>query len=125
MKRTTQEKVLWALEELKDEVRVPDAIREKSAFGHRTYARHSLILRRNPRAFSPGVKRKNIQVNIPVVYEDEWLLVVDETFRVIERSDPKKESRTLTGILNQDVSERGLQYKLYPVTAWTGRHAAW
>lgn len=27
MKRTTQEKILWALEELKEEVRVPDAIR--------------------------------------------------------------------------------------------------
>ncbi len=30
MKRTTQEKVLWALEDLKDEVRVPDAIRNKA-----------------------------------------------------------------------------------------------
>jgi len=27
MKRTTQEKILWALEELKEEVRVPDEIR--------------------------------------------------------------------------------------------------
>ncbi|MDD5408993.1 MAG: quinolinate synthase NadA [Candidatus Omnitrophica bacterium] len=30
MKRTTQEKVLWALEELKDEVKVPDEIRKKA-----------------------------------------------------------------------------------------------
>ena len=30
MKRTTQEKVLWALEELKDEVKVPDEIRLKA-----------------------------------------------------------------------------------------------
>jgi quinolinate synthase len=30
MKRTTQEKVLWALEELKDEVRVTDAMRKKA-----------------------------------------------------------------------------------------------
>ena len=30
MKRTTQEKVLWALEELKDEVRVTDDIRKKA-----------------------------------------------------------------------------------------------
>ena len=30
MKRTTQEKVLWALEELKEEVKVPDDIRKKA-----------------------------------------------------------------------------------------------
>jgi quinolinate synthase len=30
MKRTTQEKILWALEELKEEVRVPDEIRQRS-----------------------------------------------------------------------------------------------
>ncbi|MDD5116500.1 MAG: quinolinate synthase NadA [Candidatus Omnitrophica bacterium] len=30
MKRTTQEKVLWALEELKEEVRVPDDIRKRA-----------------------------------------------------------------------------------------------
>ena len=30
MKRTTQEKILWALEELKEEVRVPDDIRQKA-----------------------------------------------------------------------------------------------
>jgi quinolinate synthase len=30
MKRTTQEKILWALEELKEEVRVPDAIRMRA-----------------------------------------------------------------------------------------------
>jgi len=30
MKRTTQEKILWALEELKEEVRVPDDIRKKA-----------------------------------------------------------------------------------------------
>ncbi len=30
MKRTTQEKVLWALEELKDEVKVPEDIRKKA-----------------------------------------------------------------------------------------------
>lgn len=30
MKRTTQEKILWALEELKEEVRVPDAVRVRA-----------------------------------------------------------------------------------------------
>jgi quinolinate synthase len=30
MKRTTQEKILWALEELKEEIRVPDKIRRRA-----------------------------------------------------------------------------------------------
>jgi quinolinate synthase len=30
MKRTTQEKILWALEELKEEVRVSDEIRTRA-----------------------------------------------------------------------------------------------
>jgi quinolinate synthase len=30
MKRATQEKVLWALEELKEEVKVPDDIRRRA-----------------------------------------------------------------------------------------------
>jgi len=30
MKRTTQEKILWSLEELKEEVRVPDEIRQRA-----------------------------------------------------------------------------------------------
>jgi quinolinate synthase len=30
MKRTTQEKIFWALEELKEEVRVPEEVRQRA-----------------------------------------------------------------------------------------------
>jgi 23S rRNA pseudouridine1911/1915/1917 synthase len=53
-------------------------------------------------------------LNIPVVYEDDWLLVADKPSGLLSVPSPKKEGRTLTGILNQDASERGLGYKLYP-----------
>lgn len=38
--------------------------------------------------------------NIPVVYEDEWLLVVDKPSGLLTIPTPKKETRTLTSILN-------------------------
>jgi 23S rRNA pseudouridine1911/1915/1917 synthase len=53
-------------------------------------------------------------MNIPIVYEDDWLLVVNKPAGLLSVPTPKKESRTLTSILNQDVAERGLKYSLYP-----------
>lgn len=38
--------------------------------------------------------------NIPIVYEDNWLLVVDKPSGLLTIPTPKKESRTLTSILN-------------------------
>jgi len=53
-------------------------------------------------------------VNIPVVYEDEWLLVLDKPSGLLVIPTPKKESRTLTTILNDDAENRGLLYRLHP-----------
>jgi len=38
-------------------------------------------------------------VNIPIVYEDQWLLVVDKPSGLLTVPTPKKETRTLTSIL--------------------------
>ena len=53
-------------------------------------------------------------MNIPVVYEDAWLLVVNKPAGLLTVPTPKKESRTLTSILNQDAVEKGLKYSLHP-----------
>jgi len=52
--------------------------------------------------------------NIAVVYEDEWLLVMDKPAGLLTIPTPKKELRTLTRILNEHLKNRGLSYRLYP-----------
>lgn len=53
-------------------------------------------------------------MNIPVVYEDEWLLVVDKPAGLLTIPSPRNEKRTLTSILNDDLKERGLDFRLHP-----------
>jgi 23S rRNA pseudouridine1911/1915/1917 synthase len=53
-------------------------------------------------------------MNIPIIFEDDWLLVVDKPAGLLSVPTPKHESRTLTSILNQDAQGRGLKYHLYP-----------
>jgi len=53
-------------------------------------------------------------MNIPVVYEDEWLVVVDKPAGLLTIPSPRNENRTLTSILNEDLKERGLSYRLHP-----------
>ena len=53
-------------------------------------------------------------MNIPIVYEDDWLLIVNKPAGLLSVATPKKESRTLTSILNQDALEKGAKYNLYP-----------
>jgi 23S rRNA pseudouridine1911/1915/1917 synthase len=53
-------------------------------------------------------------VNIPVIYEDDWLLVLNKPSGLLTIPTPKKESRTLTSILNEDLKQKGLSYRLYP-----------
>jgi len=54
-------------------------------------------------------------MNIPIVYEDDWLLVVNKPAGLLSVPTPKNESRTLTSILNQDLEESGNKIvRLYP-----------
>lgn len=53
-------------------------------------------------------------MNIPVVYEDEWLLVLNKPAGLLVIPTPKNEPRTLTSILNQDALEKGLSHRLHP-----------
>jgi len=52
-------------------------------------------------------------MNIPVVYEDDWLLVLDKPAGLLTIPSPKNEPRTLISILNDDLEERGLPYRLH------------
>lgn len=53
-------------------------------------------------------------MNIPIVFEDDWLLVVDKPAGLLSVPAPRPELRTLTSILNQDAQDKGLRYRLYP-----------
>jgi RluA family pseudouridine synthase len=53
-------------------------------------------------------------VNIPVVYEDDWLLIVDKPSGLLTIPTPKNEQRTLTSILNDELKNKKLLYRLHP-----------
>lgn len=53
-------------------------------------------------------------MNIPIVYEDDWLLVLDKPTGLLVIPTPKNEPRTLTSILNRDIIEKGAAYRLHP-----------
>lgn len=53
-------------------------------------------------------------MNIPVVYDDNWLLVADKPSGLLTVPTPRNEKRTLTSILNEDALTKGMTYKLYP-----------
>ena len=53
-------------------------------------------------------------MNIPIVYEDEWLSVLNKPAGLLVIPTPKKEKRTLTSILNDDLKIRDLTYRLHP-----------
>ena len=53
-------------------------------------------------------------MNIPVVYEDDWLLIVDKPAGMLTIPSPRKEARTLTAVLNEDLKTKGLPYRLHP-----------
>lgn len=53
-------------------------------------------------------------MNIPVVYEDEWLLVVNKPSGLLVIPTPKKEKRTLTSILDDQAKAKDLPYRFHP-----------
>lgn len=53
-------------------------------------------------------------MNIPVIYEDDWLLVLNKPQGLLTIPTPQNESRTLTSILNEDLKKRNLSYRLHP-----------
>lgn len=53
-------------------------------------------------------------MNIPIIYEDDWLLVLSKPSGLLTIPTPKKESRTLTSILNEDLKQKGLSCRFYP-----------
>jgi 23S rRNA pseudouridine1911/1915/1917 synthase len=53
-------------------------------------------------------------MNIPVAYEDDWLVIVDKPAGLLTIPAPGENPRSLSGILNKDLEERGLSYRLHP-----------
>jgi len=53
-------------------------------------------------------------VNIPVAYEDDWLLIADKPAGLLSVPDGCLEKRSLSGILNEDLEARQITYRLHP-----------
>ncbi len=53
-------------------------------------------------------------MNIPILYEDEWFVIVDKPAGLLTVPTPRNEPRTLTSILNDDAAARGIAERLYP-----------
>ena len=49
-----------------------------------------------------------------IIYEDEQLIVVDKPSGMLVIPTPKKETNTLTDILNRELDERGIEANAYP-----------
>ncbi|MCX5716503.1 MAG: RluA family pseudouridine synthase [Candidatus Omnitrophica bacterium] len=51
---------------------------------------------------------------IPVIYEDQWLLILDKPEGLLVIPTPKAETHTLTGILNERLKKDNIPYRLHP-----------
>jgi len=49
-----------------------------------------------------------------IIYEDDWLIVVDKPSGLLVIPTPKKEKGTLTDLLNRELDERGVEANAYP-----------
>ena len=53
-------------------------------------------------------------MNIPILHEDEWLLIVDKPSGLLVIPTPRNEKRTLSSILNEDARNKDRHYRLRP-----------
>jgi len=53
-------------------------------------------------------------MNIPIVYEDEWLMVLNKPSGLLTIPTPRNEQRTLTSILNSDARDNGQAFRMHP-----------
>jgi 23S rRNA pseudouridine1911/1915/1917 synthase len=53
-------------------------------------------------------------MNIPIIYEDEALLIVDKPAGLLTVPAPKRQDRTLTGIINAELKKGSEVFRLYP-----------
>lgn len=49
-----------------------------------------------------------------IVYEDDYLIIVDKPSGMLVIPTPKKEANTLTGLLNKELDSRGIEANAYP-----------
>lgn len=49
-----------------------------------------------------------------IIYEDDWLIVVDKPSGMLVIPTPKGETNTLTDLLNKELDERGIEVNAYP-----------
>ncbi len=49
-----------------------------------------------------------------IIYEDDWLIVVDKPSGMLVIPTPKKETNTLTDLLNKELDSRGMEINAYP-----------
>ena len=49
-----------------------------------------------------------------IVYEDDWLIVADKPSGMLVIPTPKKETNTLTDLLNLELDSRGIEVNAYP-----------
>jgi len=52
--------------------------------------------------------------NIPVVYEDNWLFIVDKPSGLLSIPTPRNEHFTLSSILNDELKNKNISYRLHP-----------
>ncbi len=53
-------------------------------------------------------------MNIPIIYEDEWLIVLNKPSGLLTIPTPKNEPRTLTSILNEEFKNKGFSFNPHP-----------